>query len=252
MYKFDFVINLAAQAGVRYSIENPETYVDSNLVGFANIIECCRNYNIRHLVYASSSSVYGENAKVPFNTEDRADYPVSLYAATKRCNELMAYTYSHLYGIRTTGLRFFTVYGPWGRPDMAPMLFANAISNNERIRIFNNGNMSRDFTYIDDIIKGIEIVIGYHAANSNHHPGFRIFNIGNGHPEKLLDFVETLESSLGIVGDKELIAMQPGDVTKTWADIIEMEKLGYRSTTSINDGIGKFVNWYSNYYNKEK
>src|SRR5690606_21689113 len=194
--KFDAVINLAAQAGVRYSIENPMAYVDSNLVGFVNILECCRHHQVGHLVYASSSSVYGENGKVPFSEDDRVDYPVSLYAATKKSNELMAHTYSHLYKIPTSGLRFFTVYGPWGRPDMAPILFASAITEDRPIKVFNNGEMSRDFTYIDDIVQGIIITLNNPPVKEKEQPLYQVFNIGNGSPVSLMEFIETLEQCL--------------------------------------------------------
>ncbi|PQJ72080.1 NAD-dependent epimerase [Polaribacter butkevichii] len=248
--KFDVVCNLGAQAGVRYSIENPETYIDSNVVGFLNILECCRHYKIKHLLYASSSSVYGQNKKIPFSTSDNVDYPISLYAATKKSNELMAHTYSHLFGIPTTGLRFFTVYGPWGRPDMAPILFADAISNNRAIKVFNNGNMRRDFTYIDDIISGIEILLANAPKKINEKPPYRISNIGNGSPESLGDFIKAIEVSLGVEAKKEYLPMQPGDVPQTWADITEIEKLGYKSTTGINEGVKKFIVWFSEFYSK--
>jgi len=246
-HKFDVVCNLAAQAGVRYSIENPEAYIDSNIVGFLNILECCRHSKIEHLLYASSSSVYGENKKVPFSTSDNVDHPISLYAATKKSNELMAYTYSHLYSIPTTGLRFFTVYGPWGRPDMAPMLFADAISNNRPIKVFNNGNMSRDFTYIDDIVNGIEILLTNPPVKEANKPAYRLSNIGNGDPQSLGDFIKAIEASLGVHAKKEYLPMQAGDVPQTWADISEIEKLGYKSTTEINEGVDKFVTWFKNY-----
>ena len=247
--EFDVVCNLGAQAGVRYSIENPETYIDSNIVGFLNILECCRHYEIKHLLYASSSSVYGENKKVPFETTDNVDHPISLYAATKKSNELMAYTYSHLYGIPTSGLRFFTVYGAWGRPDMAPMLFADAISNNRSIKVFNNGNMSRDFTYIDDIINGIEILLAIPPKKEKGQPNYRISNIGNGSPETLGDFIKAIETSFGIEVKKEFLPMQAGDVSQTWADVSGMEKLGYNSTTEITEGVAEFVKWFKLYKN---
>ena len=223
--KFDVVCNLGAQAGVRFSIENPETYIDSNIVGFLNILECCRHNNIKHLLYASSSSVYGENKKVPFSTTDNVDHPISLYAATKKSNELMAYTYSHLYGIPTSGLRFFTVYGPWGRPDMAPMLFADAISKNKPIKVFNKGNMSRDFTYIDDIVNGIEMIINKPTLVIEDKKKYRLYNIGNGNPESLGDFIKAIETSLGVEAKKEFLPMQPGDVPQTWADVSEIEQI---------------------------
>lgn len=244
---FDAVVNLAAQAGVRYSLENPMAYVDSNLVGFVNLLECCRHHKIGHLVYASSSSVYGENDKVPFSEEDRVDYPVSLYAATKKANELMAHTYSHLYKIPTTGLRFFTVYGPWGRPDMAPILFASAITEGRPIKVFNNGEMSRDFTYIDDIVQGILITLNNPPSVQQQQPYYQVFNIGNGSPVSLMEFIETLESNLGIVAEKKMMPMQPGDVPRTWADTAYLNTLGYRSTTPIAVGVRQFVKWYNNY-----
>jgi UDP-glucuronate 4-epimerase len=248
--QFEVVCNLAAQAGVRYSIENPKAYIDSNISGFLNILEGCRNHKVKHLVYASSSSVYGENKKVPFETTDNVDHPISLYAATKKSNELMAHTYSHLYGIPTTGLRFFTVYGPWGRPDMAPILFADAISNNRPIKVFNNGNMSRDFTYIDDIINGIEILLAIPPKKEKGQPNYRIFNIGNGKTESLGDFINAIEASLGVEAKKEYLPMQAGDVTQTWADISEIEKLGYKSTTKIKEGVQQFVEWFKIYYSR--
>ncbi len=244
---FDAVVNLAAQAGVRYSLENPMAYVDSNLVGFVNILECCRHHKIGHLVYASSSSVYGENGKVPFSEEDRVDYPVSLYAATKKANELMAHTYSHLYQVPTTGLRFFTVYGPWGRPDMAPILFASAISEGRPIKVFNNGEMSRDFTYIDDIVNGIIIALENPAQAEKTQPYYQVFNIGNGSPVSLMEFIETLESNLGKISEKNMLPMQPGDVPRTWADTLHLNALGYQSKTSIQEGVKKFVEWYNQY-----
>ena len=245
--KFDVVCNLAAQAGVRYSIENPNTYIDSNIVGFLNILECCRYNEIEHLLYASSSSVYGENKKIPFSTTDNVDFPISLYAATKKSNELMAHTYSHLFNIPTTGLRFFTVYGPWGRPDMAIYLFADAISNNRSIKVFNNGNMSRDFTYIDDIINGIEILLESPPAKLNNEPAYRVSNIGNGNPESLGDFISAIEDGFGVKAEKEFLPMQDGDVPQTWADVSEIEKLGYKSTTQIKEGVNKFVEWFKDY-----
>lgn len=250
--KFDAVINLAAQAGVRYSLENPMAYVDSNVVGFVNILECCRHYQVGHLVYASSSSVYGENAKVPFSEDDRVDYPVSLYAATKKANELMAHTYSHLYKIPTSGLRFFTVYGPWGRPEMAPILFASAITENRPINVFNNGEMSRDFTYIDDIIKGIIITLTNPPTADYEQPNYQIFNIGNGSPVSLLDFIETLETNLGKIAEKNMMDMQPGDVPRTWADTSKLNKLEYCSETPIEEGVQNFVQWYKNNYQGDK
>lgn len=247
--KFDAVVNLAAQAGVRYSLENPMAYVDSNIVGFVNILECCRHHHVGHLVYASSSSVYGENAKVPFSEDDRVDYPVSLYAATKKANELMAYTYSHLYKIPTSGLRFFTVYGPWGRPDMAPILFASAIAEDRPIKVFNNGEMSRDFTYIDDIVQGIVITLDNPPTKKKEQPLYQLFNIGNGSPVSLKEFITTLEEALGKVADKNMLPMQPGDVPRTWADTARLNILGYQSTTPIKEGVEEFVKWYRVYIN---
>ncbi len=243
--QFDSVINLAAQAGVRYSLENPMAYVDSNLVGFVNILECCRHNDVKHLVYASSSSVYGENDKIPFGEEDQVDNPVSLYAATKKANELMAHTYSHLYKIPTSGLRFFTVYGPWGRPDMAPMLFADAMTNDREIKVFNNGEMSRDFTYIDDIVQGIIITLNNPSSQENL---YQLFNIGNGSPVSLLHFIECMENSLGIKAQKKMMPMQPGDVPRTWADTNHLNQLGYQSTTPIEEGVEHFVQWFKGYF----
>lgn len=244
---FDTVINLAAQAGVRYSLENPDSYIDSNIVGFLNILECCRHHRVGHLLYASSSSVYGENAKVPFSENDRVDYPVSLYAATKKSNELMAFTYSHLYEIPTSGLRFFTVYGPWGRPDMAPMLFASAVAQNQPIKVFNNGNMSRDFTYVDDIVQGIIITLSNPPAQASNSPFYQVFNIGNGSPVSLMDFIDVMEKELGRIADKNMLPMQPGDVPRTWADTSALEKMGYKSKTPISVGVSKFIKWYNEY-----
>lgn len=244
--KFDVVINLAAQAGVRYSISNPYSYLHSNLEGFLNILEACRNYHPGHLVFASSSSVYGLNAKVPYSEDDKTDSPVSLYAATKKSNELMAHSYSKLYGLRCTGLRFFTVYGPWGRPDMAPMLFTRAISAGEPVKVFNNGNMRRDFTYIDDIVEGIMKVIYSPEPAPRKDPDFRIYNIGCSHPVKLMDFIQELESALGKPAEKEFLPMQPGDVIETYADTSHLEHdYGYRPATSLHDGIGAFIAWYN-------
>ena len=246
--EFDVVCNLGAQAGVRYSIENPETYIDSNVVGFLNILECCRHHKIEHLLYASSSSVYGQNKKIPFSTDDNVDYPISLYAATKKSNELMAHTYSHLFGIPTTGLRFFTVYGPWGRPDMAIYLFADAISKDRSIKVFNNGNMSRDFTYIDDIVNGIEILLVNPPEKTVDKPAYRVSNIGNGSPQSLGDFIKAIETSFGVEAKKEFLPMQAGDVPQTWADISEIEKLGYKSTTQIEEGVANFIKWFKTYH----
>jgi UDP-glucuronate 4-epimerase len=247
--KFDRVCNLAAQAGVRYSISNPATYIDSNITGFFNILEACRHNKVNHLVFASSSSVYGNSKKMPLSTDDPVDNPVSLYAATKKSNELMAYTYSHLYGIPVTGLRFFTVYGPWGRPDMAYYLFTKAILNGDTIKVFNKGELYRDFTYIDDITEGIINVLDSPPANRNESgdntPPYKIYNIGNSTPVKLLDFIETIEKALGKESLKEYIDMQPGDVYKTFADVSSLKKdFGYSPGTSLEKGIGKFIKWY--------
>jgi len=247
---FDAVVNLAAQAGVRYSLENPMAYVDSNLVGFVNLLECCRHHKIGHLVYASSSSVYGENGKVPFSEDDPVDNPVSLYAATKKANELMAHTYSHLYKIPTSGLRFFTVYGPWGRPDMAPVLFASAIIENRPINVFNNGDMSRDFTYIDDIVKGIVITLDNPPKVEKENSLYQIFNIGNGSPVSLMTFIETLENNLSKVAEKNMLPMQPGDVPRTWAETKHLKSLGYQSSTDIGAGVKEFVNWYREFLSR--
>jgi len=245
--KFDAVCNLAAQAGVRYSLENPDAYVQSNVVGFMNILEACRHYNVKNLSYASSSSVYGLNKSQPFKTTDKTDSPASLYAATKKSNELMAHTYSHLYGIATTGLRFFTVYGPWGRPDMAPMLFTDAILNNRAIKVFNHGNMSRDFTYIDDIVDGIIKVID-NPPLTNILP-YKIYNIGNNSPVQLLYFIETLEKAIGKDANKNFMDMQDGDVVSTFADTSDLIKdFDYKPDTKLADGISKFVNWYKKFY----
>ncbi len=247
---FDVVCNLAAQAGVRYSLENPEAYVDSNIVGFLNVLECCKNHNIEHLVYASSSSVYGMNKKIPFTTTDSVDHPISLYAASKKSNELMAHTYSHLYGIRTTGLRFFTVYGPWGRPDMAMFLFTDAILKHKPIKVFNHGKLERDFTYIDDIVQGItQIVENRHTAAYNSDNLYHLYNIGNSKSVKLLDFIEAIEDEIGLKASKEMMPMQPGDVEKTWADVSGLERdYNYRPNTPIKSGIRKFITWYKTYY----
>ena len=242
---FDAVIHLAAQAGVRYSLENPEAYIDSNIVGFLNILEACRHHSIAHLVYASSSSVYGANAKIPFSEEDRVDEPLSLYAATKKSNELMAFTYSHLYQIPCSGLRFFTVYGPWGRPDMAPMLFASAIKENRPIQVFNHGDMSRDFTYIDDIVNGIILTLNSPPVASQNQLAYQLFNIGNGSPVSLMEFIETLEQEMGQKAEKIMMEMQPGDVPKTWADTNKLEKIGYKSETNISQGVSEFVKWFN-------
>ncbi len=252
-YKPDVVMNLAAQAGVRYSIENPDSYIQSNLVGFANILECCRHYPVEHLVYASSSSVYGGNEKVPFSTDDQVDRPVSLYAATKKSNELMAYSYSKLYGIKSTGLRFFTVYGPMGRPDMAAYKFALKIMEDQPIQIYNHGNMERDFTYIDDIVTGVcDILCNPPAPDSLGAP-YKIYNIGNNQPEKLMDFVTTLEAKLGKEAVKEYLPMQAGDVTRTYADVSELMKdFDFKPNTSIDEGLENFANWFLEYHGYKK
>ena len=248
--KFDIVVNLAAQAGVRYSIENPQAYIESNVIGFFNILEACRNNPVEHLLYASSSSVYGNQQKTPFSTDDDVSKPISLYAATKKSNELMAYTYSHLYGIPSTGLRFFTVYGPYGRPDMAYFSFTQKIMKGETIKIFNDGDMYRDFTYVDDIVKGIENMLCNPPEADENGDRATVYNIGNNSPEKLMYFVETLEKSLGKTAKKEFLPMQPGDVYQTYADVTPLiEKYGFKPSTSIEDGLAKFVEWYKEYYN---
>lgn len=251
--KFDRVIHLAAQAGVRYSIENPMAYIDSNLVGFATILEGCRHNNVQHLVYASSSSVYGANKKVPFSESDNVDHPVSLYAATKKSNELMAHSYSHLYNIPTTGLRFFTVYGPWGRPDMAPYLFTDAIANDREIKVFNHGRMQRDFTYIDDIVEGIiriqaEVPNTEGVVNLVGSPLHRVLNIGNNQPVELETFINCIENSLAKKADKKYLPMQDGDVVRTFADTAQLENVvGYKPNTELQAGIDTFVNWFRKY-----
>jgi UDP-glucuronate 4-epimerase len=260
--KFDKVINLAAQAGVRYSLENPRAYIDSNLVGFLNVLEGCRHNQVEHLVYASSSSVYGANTEMPFSVHHNVDHPVSLYAASKKANELMAHSYSHLYKLPTTGLRFFTVYGPWGRPDMALFLFTKAILDGKPIDVFNEGRMQRDFTYIDDIVEGI-VRVADHVASSNEawsganpdpstsRAPYKIYNIGNHEPVELIAFIETLEKALGIEAVKNMMPMQPGDVPATYADVDNlMRDVGFRPSTSINTGIERFVAWYRDYYGK--
>lgn len=244
--QFDVVINLAAQAGVRYSIDNPKVYVQSNVVGFINILEACRHYAVKHLIYASSSSVYGNQEKVPFSEDDRVDHPISLYAATKKSNELMAHVYSHLYGLSTTGLRFFTVYGPWGRPDMAPFLFTKAILNGEPIKVFNNGNLKRDFTYIDDVIEGINSIVN---KSANFELKCKLINIGNNVPEKLLDFIAAIENACNKKAILNMYPMQAGDVYQTYADVaILNHEIGYQPKTPISKGVYNFVNWYKNYY----
>lgn len=259
-YQFDVVVNLAAQAGVRYSLENPHSYVDTNIVGFVNILEGCRHSGVKHLVYASSSSVYGANTKMPFSVNDNVDHPVSLYAASKKSNELMAHTYSHLFGLPTTGLRFFTVYGPWGRPDMALFLFTKAILAGEPINVFNNGNMERDFTYIDDIVEGVYRVIhkipepsfdwsGDAPDPATSYCPYRVYNIGNNNKERLLRYIEVLENCLGQRADKNFLPMQPGDVPATYANVDSLvEDFDYRPDTSLEYGIEQFVKWYRNYY----
>lgn len=260
--KFNAVCNLAAQAGVRYSIENPHAYISSNIIGFMNILEACRNFEVKNLSYASSSSVYGLNQSQPFKADESADHPISLYAATKKSNELMAHAYAHLYGIQATGLRFFTVYGPFGRPDMAPMLFAKAITNNEPIKVFNNGEMSRDFTYIDDIVEGIIKIIdspvqkdqAEYLSNGNLKTNsslaaYKIYNIGNNNPVALLDFIAELEKNIGKKAIKNFMPMQDGDVKSTYADINELVKqFNYKPNTNLASGIKKFVDWYKDFY----
>lgn len=244
----DIVVNLAAQAGVRYSITNPDAYISSNLVGFFNVLECCRHNMVEHLVYASSSSVYGSNKKVPYSVEDRVDNPVSLYAATKKSNELMAHAYSKLYGIPATGLRFFTVYGPFGRPDMAYFSFTNKILAGEAIKIFNNGDLYRDFTYIDDIIQGLMRIIPKPPVENEDGVRYKVYNIGNNKPENLLHFVEVLEKCLGRKANKEFLPMQQGDVYQTFADVSDLERdFGFKPDTSLEDGLTKFVKWYNQY-----
>ena len=243
--KFDKVVNLAAQAGVRYSITNPYAYLQSNLVGFLNILEACRNFGVKHLVYASSSSVYGLNAKVPYSEADKVDNPVSLYAATKKSNELMAHSYCKLYGIPMTGLRFFTVYGPWGRPDMAPMLFARAISKGETIKVFNHGDMIRDFTYIDDIVEGTIGCIDALPEPNENGLRYRVYNIGCSNPVKLMDFISEIEQALGVEAKKDFLPMQPGDVYQTNADTTLLEtEVGYKPHVRLHEGIGRFIAWY--------
>lgn len=248
---FDIVCHLAAQAGVRYSLENPTAYINSNIVGFLNMLECCRNHHIKHLVYASSSSVYGSNTKIPFETTDPVDHPLSLYAATKKSNELMAHTYSHLYGFPTTGLRFFTVYGPWGRPDMAMFLFTEAMVQNKAVNIYNHGNMERDFTYIDDIVEGVvRIIEKDQKSRIKANTLYKLYNIGNNNSVKLLDFIEEIETQLQLTAKRNYMEMQAGDVEKTWANVDALVKdYNYAPNTSIKDGVTAFINWYKNYYN---
>ncbi len=258
--RFDAVVNLAAQAGVRYSLINPQSYVDTNLVGFANILEGCRHGGVKHLVFASSSSVYGANTKMPFSVHDNVDHPVSLYAASKKANELMAHTYSHLFALPATGLRFFTVYGPWGRPDMALFLFTNAMLAGRPINVFNNGNMERDFTYIDDIIEGVVRVLGkVPVADPNwnrmepdpatSYCPWRIYNIGNNNKERLMRYIEVLEDCLGRKAEKNFLPMQAGDVPATYADVTDLVRdVGFQPNTSIEKGVRSFVDWYRHYY----
>ena len=259
-YKFDGVVNLAAQAGVRYSIENPLAYINTNIVGFTHILEGCRYNNVKHLVYASSSSVYGSNTNMPFSIHDNVDHPLSLYAASKKANELMAHTYSNLYNLPTTGLRFFTVYGPWGRPDMALFKFTKAILAGEKIEVFNYGNHRRDFTYVDDIVEGVIRVLDKPAKpnikwdGNNPDPGtslapWRVYNIGNNNPVQLMDYIEALESSLGLKAIKDLLPLQPGDVPDTYANVDDLVKeFNYKPSTKMNQGVQNFVDWYKSYY----
>lgn len=266
--RFDKVCNLAAQAGVRYSLENPDVYINSNIVGFINILEGCRHNNIKHLAYASSSSVYGNNTKMPLSTSDNVDHPISLYAASKKSNELMAHTYSHLFGLPTTGLRFFTVYGPWGRPDMALFLFTKAMMEDQPIKVFNNGNMVRDFTYVDDIVEGVVRVIDnppnqmipeegkqkigkskHTVASSMSSVPYKVYNIGNSSPVPLLDYIAAIESALSKTAQKEFLPMQPGDVPKTEADVTDLVRdLEYKPNTTIKTGIERFIEWYKPYF----
>lgn len=259
-HDFDTVVNLAAQAGVRYSLTNPRAYIDANLVGFMNVLEGCRHQQIGHLVYASSSSVYGANTRMPFSVHDNIDHPLSLYAASKKANELMAHTYAHLYGLPCTGLRFFTVYGPWGRPDMAMFLFTRAILAGEPIDVFNHGRMQRDFTYIDDIVEGVVRVADQPARPnpqwSGDHPDpgtssapYRVYNIGNNNPVELMHLIETLEKTLGVTAKKNFLPIQPGDVPATWANVDALSNdVGFRPATPIEVGVGRFVEWYMGYY----
>ncbi len=257
---FDVVVNLAAQAGVRYSLSNPHVYAESNIMGFVNLIECCRHYKAGQLVYASSSSVYGLNETIPFSENHSVDHPISLYAASKKSNELMAHTYSHLFGLPTTGLRFFTVYGPWGRPDMALFLFTKAILEGKPIQVFNNGDMQRDFTYIDDIVEGVYLAIqnpakpnmdwnGKQPEASSSKAPYRIYNIGNSKPVKLLDFIEAIEDKTGKIAEKIMMPLQPGDVQATFADVSLLRNdMGYNPSTTVKEGVAKFVDWYRDFY----
>ena len=260
--KFDKVVNLAAQAGVRYSLINPHAYIDSNIQGFINILEGCRHNEVQHLVYASSSSVYGANTAMPFSVHDNVDHPLSLYAASKKSNELMAHTYSHLYSLPTTGLRFFTVYGPWGRPDMAMFLFTKAILAGEPIQVFNYGKMKRDFTYVDDIVEGVVRTLDHTApenpewSGTDPDPGtsaapYRLYNIGNNNPVELMYLIETIEKKLGKTAEKVMMPLQPGDVPATYADVDALvEDVGFKPATSIEDGVARFVDWYKSYFVK--
>ncbi|MFH1490938.1 MAG: NAD-dependent epimerase [Pseudomonadota bacterium] len=262
--RFDTVCHLAAQAGVRYSLTNPHAYIDSNIVGFLNLLEGGRHHGVRHLVYASSSSVYGLNEKQPFSTQDNVDHPISLYAATKKANELMAHTYSHLYGLPTTGLRFFTVYGPWGRPDMALFIFTKAILEGKPINVFNHGRMKRDFTYVDDIVDGVIKVLDRPPEGSEQWNGlmpdpsrskapYRVYNIGNNSPVGLMEYIEAIEESLGQKAEKNMLPMQPGDVPATWADVKDLvEDFNYQPTVTVKEGVAKFIQWYREYYEKKK
>jgi UDP-glucuronate 4-epimerase len=259
-YMPDHAVNLAAQAGVRYSIENPSAYIGSNIVGFNNILECCRHHNVKHLVYASSSSVYGANETIPFSVRDNVDHPISLYAATKKSNELTAHAYSNLFNLPTTGLRFFTVYGPWGRPDMALFKFTKAIIENKKIQVYNYGNHRRDFTYIDDIVEGVMKVLDSPATSNknwsglNPDPGsskspWRVYNIGNNNPVNLLDFIKVIEEFMGKEVEKELLPMQPGDVADTYADVQSLvDEFNFQPSTSIEEGVEKFITWYKDFY----
>ncbi len=259
---FDAVVHLAAQAGVRYSLQNPHSYIDSNITGFLNILEACRHHPVSHLVYASSSSVYGANTQMPFSVRDNVDHPVSLYAATKKSNELMAHTYSHLYGIPSTGLRFFTVYGPWGRPDMALFLFAEAMTSGKPIDVYNHGKMERDFTYVDDIVESIVRLIPKPPVGEKEWSGdapdpstsfapYRIFNIGHNQPVALMDYIAELEKHLGVKAKKNMMDIQPGDVPRTWADVSDLfEYIGYKPKVDVSQGIAEFVSWYRSYFGK--
>lgn len=259
-YQPSFVVHLAAQAGVRYSIENPLAYIDSNIVGFAHILEGCRHQNVKHLVYASSSSVYGANETMPFSVHDNVDHPLSFYAATKKANELMAHSYSHLYGLPTTGLRFFTVYGPWGRPDMAPFSFVKALLEDRPIKVFNYGNHRRDFTYIDDIVEGVLRVLDHPAKGNTSWTGknpdpsssrapWKIYNIGNSSPVPLMDFIGSFEKALGKVAQKEMLPLQPGDMPDTYADVKDLsEQFNYKPSTPVIEGVARFVSWYREFY----